>query len=120
MSGPISDKYGRKATLLCNNIVCFLGWVVIAIAYHVPEHQYAILITGRLLTGLSTGLASMPAAVYMAEVSSSNLRGMFTTWNATSFSTGILTIYALGWILKVSTSILQTFVILLNIFLLIG
>lgn len=101
ISGPISDRFGRRGALLCVNLVCFVGWLVIAAGYYLPDYQYSILLVGRMITGLSTGLASMPAAVYMAEVSSPNLRGMFTTWNATSFSFGVLIVYVLGWIMKV-------------------
>lgn len=42
----------------------------------------------------------MPASVYMAEVSSLKLRGVFTTWSAIFFSIGVLTVYVLGYFLK--------------------
>lgn len=75
---------------------------MIAVAYHfpTPSNQYTVLLIARIITGLSTGLASMPASVYMAEVSCSKLRGVFTTWNAIFFSFGILLVYALGYCLK--------------------
>lgn len=100
LSGPLSDKFGRKTALLWINIVCLSGWSVIATAQHFPEKQYAILLFGRIITGLSTGLASMPASVYLAEISSAKLRSVFTTWNAIFFSLGILLVYALGTVLK--------------------
>lgn len=46
---------------------------------------------------MSTGLSSVPATVYMAEVSSPKLRGVFTTWNTISFALGVLVIYMFGW-----------------------
>lgn len=100
VSGPLSDKFGRKSALLWINVVCLIGWVVIATAQQFPGQQYPVLLIGRVITGLSTGLASMPASVYMAEISSSKLRGVFTTWNAIFFSLGILLVYALGFCLK--------------------
>lgn len=102
LSGPISDKFGRRTALIWINIVGLIGWIVIAIAYHFPEKQYSILLLGRVITGLSTGLSSMPASVYMAEVSSSKLRGVFTTWSAIFFSLGVLVVYGLGYFMKVS------------------
>lgn len=102
LSGPISDKYGRRTALILINIVGIIGWIIIAVAYHYPETQYSILLVGRIITGLSTGLSSMPASVYMAEVSSSKLRGVFTTWSAIFFSIGVLIVYALGYYMKVS------------------
>lgn len=99
-SGPISDRYGRRSALFCINIICFIGWITISAAYHIKEYQFIVLLIGRLLTGLSTGLSSMPATVYMAEVSSVKLRGVFTTWSSISFSLGVLIIYTLGFFLK--------------------
>ena len=104
-SGPICDKFGRKASLMSVNVVTFLGWAIITLAYQIPEHQYSIILAGRLLTGMSTGLASMPSSVYMAEVSSPKLRGIFTTASAVFFSLGVLVVYFLGYMFKVGSSV---------------
>lgn len=45
-------------------------------------------------------MSSMPASVYMAEVSSTKLRPVFTTWSAIFFSLGVLIVYLLGFFLK--------------------
>ncbi|XP_044261140.1 facilitated trehalose transporter Tret1-2 homolog [Tribolium madens] len=99
-SGPISDKFGRRRAMYCVNIFCFIGWLLIAWAYYWPQHQYVILLFGRLLTGLSTGLSSAPATIYMAEIASVNLRGVFCTWNSIAFSLGVLIVYFLGFVLQ--------------------
>nr|XP_022907727.1 facilitated trehalose transporter Tret1-like isoform X2 [Onthophagus taurus]XP_022907728.1 facilitated trehalose transporter Tret1-like isoform X2 [Onthophagus taurus]XP_022912396.1 facilitated trehalose transporter Tret1-like [Onthophagus taurus] len=99
LSGPISDKFGRKVSLLTVNVVTFIGWVIITLAPNFPNSFYSVLLIGRVITGLSTGLASMPAAVYMAEISSPKLRGMFTTASAIFFSLGILVVYFLGFLM---------------------
>ncbi|KRT85039.1 membrane transporter, partial [Oryctes borbonicus] len=100
VSGPISDRFGRKMSLLSINIITFIGWLVLTLAAKIDGQIYAMLLVGRLITGFSTGLASISAAVYMAEVSSPELRGMFTTASATFFSLGILTVYFLGYLFK--------------------
>ncbi|XP_018321677.1 facilitated trehalose transporter Tret1-2 homolog [Agrilus planipennis] len=100
LSGPLSDRFGRKLTFICVHIICCLGWFVIAAAYKIPDYQYPILIVGRLITGLSTGVASMPPSVYIAEISSPKLRGMFTTWSSIFFSIGVLIVYLLGYLNK--------------------
>lgn len=102
MSGPLSDRFGRKSALLWINVVSLIGWTVISAAYYTEEYQYRVLLVGRLVTGLSTGLASMPAAVYMAEVASPKLRGTFTTATAIFFGLGVFIVYLLGAFLKVS------------------
>ncbi|XP_973332.1 facilitated trehalose transporter Tret1-2 homolog [Tribolium castaneum] len=100
VAGPIADKFGRRRAMYCVNIFCFIGWLLIAWAYYWPQHQYVILLIGRLLTGLSTGLSSAPATIYMAEIASVNLRGVFCTWNSIAFSLGVLIVYFLGFVLQ--------------------
>jgi sugar porter (SP) family MFS transporter len=101
-SGPIADRFGRRTAMFTINVLCFIGWLIIASAYYYPDHLYSLLLLGRLLTGLSTGLSSIPATIYMAEISSSKLRGVFCTWNSIAFAVGVLIIYLLGFVLKVS------------------
>ncbi|KAF5281671.1 hypothetical protein FQR65_LT14601 [Abscondita terminalis] len=100
VAGSISDRYGRRMTLMVINVVCLIGWIMIVIAYYVQSCQYALLMVGRVFTGLSTGLGSMAPTVYMAEVSTPKLRGMFITWTALSFASGVLLVYMFGWIAK--------------------
>jgi hypothetical protein len=45
-------------------------------------------------------MASVPACVYIAEVSDHSLRGMLITWPSIGISTGILAVYTLGTFLK--------------------
>lgn len=65
------------------------------------EYQYSILILGRVITGLSTGLTSI-CPIYLAEVSSTTLRPFFTTISAMFYSIGILIVYIYGYIFQVS------------------
>lgn len=109
LSGPISDRFGRKSAIICINVFCFLGWSVITLAYYIQIYQYLLLLIGRFLTGFSAGLSSMPAAVYMAEISTSKLRGMFITWNALCFSLGVVVIYILGWIMTSNWGMIAIF-----------
>lgn len=102
LSGPIADRFGRRISIFCINVTCFVGWLTIYSAYSAGNSQYLLLLLGRLLTGLSIGLSSAPAIIYMAEVSSSKYRGVFTTWGSIFFSLGILLVYILGSFLKVS------------------
>lgn len=45
-------------------------------------------------------MASIPACVYIAEVSDQSLRGMLVTWPSIGISAGILVVYILGAFLK--------------------
>ncbi|VEN47093.1 unnamed protein product [Callosobruchus maculatus] len=99
LTGPLADRLGRTKALLFVNAASFLGWIILALAFY-WSNNYPLLITGRILTGFSTGLSSAPATIYMAEVSSLELRGVFTTWASISFALGVLIIYFLAYILK--------------------
>ncbi|KAJ8982579.1 hypothetical protein NQ317_005050 [Molorchus minor] len=100
LSGPIADRFGRRPAMFCVNVTCFIGWSLITAAYRTQTNRYTFLLLGRLITGFSTGLSSAPATIYMTEVSSLKLRGVFTTWGSISFSFGILAVYFLGFFYK--------------------
>lgn len=104
-SGPVADRFGRKVAIALVNTVCFIGWIGIAAACYMNNNTFSLLIFGRILTGFSTGLCSSPATIYMSEVASSALRSVFTVWATIFFSLGILVIYVLGLLFKVSFQI---------------
>lgn len=55
---PISDLLGRKAALMISGVPAFLGWLMIALAHLVHSNIpafYGVLLTGRTLTGFSSG-----------------------------------------------------------------
>nr|XP_023014782.1 facilitated trehalose transporter Tret1-like isoform X1 [Leptinotarsa decemlineata] len=107
-SGPFADRVGRRKAIFFVNFVCISGWLTIAAACRdATKIHYPLLIAGRLLTGFSTGLCSSPATVYMVEISSSELRGVFATWASISFSLGVLLVYFLGFLLKDSLGLIS-------------
>jgi MFS family permease len=64
VSGPLLDRWGRRTALLGLNVPGLAGWLLLASSD--PDTETGFLwqvYTGRLLTGLSTGMASVPATV---------------------------------------------------------
>lgn len=88
VGGFVTHKYGRKIStmILCVPLSC--GWLAIIAGDHI-----AWLYLGRLLTGMSNGMASLVASVYVSEVSSSNARGLLGTINQIATSVGVLACY---------------------------
>ena len=58
VSGPISDKFGRRKALLFTILPLFAGWSLIASA-----SSHAIILLGRVVAGIAVGLTAAPAQV---------------------------------------------------------
>jgi sugar porter (SP) family MFS transporter len=93
VSGPLSDRYGRKKIL----IVAALIFAVSAILSALPR-SYMELIIARLIGGIGVG-ASMISALYIAEVSPADERGFLVTLNQFAIVIGILMTYLINWLL---------------------
>ena len=55
---PVADKLGRRIALIVGGIPSFCGWVLLAGSVWVTDSRagfLTVLLTGRFLTGLSTG-----------------------------------------------------------------
>jgi MFS family permease len=52
------------------------------------------------MTGVASGMASIPATVYIGEMATNRYRGMLVTWPSLGMSAGILLIYLLGWAIQ--------------------
>jgi facilitated trehalose transporter len=91
MGGYLSDKIGRKKTLIVTEIPLIAGWIIIAMSTKVE-----MIYVGRLLCGLGSGIVGAPARVYTSEVSQPHLRGMLTALSSVALSFGVLFQYTLG------------------------
>lgn len=72
-SGKMADWLGRKGAMLLNNVVAFLAAVLMTSAYYV--NAYPLLIIGRFIIGINSGLSSGLVPMYLTEISPVNLRG---------------------------------------------
>lgn len=85
------EKFGRK---LAHSIPCLplvLGWVLIYFARGVY-----MLLAGRFLTGLASGILAPPTAVYIGETSSPQHRGVLLASISLAMSLGLLITHVLG------------------------
>uniref|UniRef100_A0A1I8EFC7 MFS domain-containing protein n=1 Tax=Wuchereria bancrofti TaxID=6293 RepID=A0A1I8EFC7_WUCBA len=72
-SGKMADWLGRKGAMVFNNVVAVLAAVLMTLAYYV--NVYPLLIVGRLVIGINSGLSSGLVPMYLTEISPVNLRG---------------------------------------------
>ena len=69
-AGPLSDRIGRKPTIIISDILFTSGAAVMTGSWNIP-----VLMIGRLITGLGIGIASMVVPVYISEICPVELRG---------------------------------------------
>ncbi|KAK2154100.1 hypothetical protein LSH36_276g00007 [Paralvinella palmiformis] len=94
IAGLLVEKVGRKTTLMMANVPFSGGWILIVCA-----NNYVMLFCGRILTGLAVGMNSLAAPVYLAEITTKELRGTLGSGFQLFVTFGILVVYALGIVL---------------------
>ncbi|XP_018568459.1 solute carrier family 2, facilitated glucose transporter member 1 [Anoplophora glabripennis] len=77
ITGLIADRFGRKGGLLLNNIFVIIATVCLGAAK--SASSYELLILGRFIIGINSGLNAGLAPMYLAEISPINLRGAVGT-----------------------------------------
>ncbi|KAK9506335.1 hypothetical protein O3M35_008291 [Rhynocoris fuscipes] len=121
--GPLMDKYGRRPALMLINVISLLGWLLLAVPATPPS--VAKLISGRIITGIAGGVASVPAAVYAGEclcAQNLEIRTALVSWSTVALSAGICLVFTAGAALdyyavaSIATLISITSLILVAIF----
>ena len=84
VSGPLSDRFGRRAILKWAAVLFSLSALASALA---PD--YPTLVAARMLGGLGVGAALIIAPMYIAEISPPDLRGRMVSFNQLNIVIGI-------------------------------
>jgi sugar porter (SP) family MFS transporter len=95
VSGPLTDRLGRKKINLLASLIFVVGSVVVAIAPSV-----AFLIGGRLLLGLAIGIVASTVPLYIAEIAPKENRGTLVTFFQLAITLGILLSYVVGYVFE--------------------
>ncbi|KAI5712054.1 hypothetical protein M8J76_005867 [Diaphorina citri] len=103
LGGYMMDLVGRKMTLIITEVPTILGWALIALAPSLPSSILPWIFTGRILTGLGSGMVGAPSRIYTAECSQPHLRGMLSSLASFGVSLGVLFEYSLGAFLSWDT-----------------
>ena len=77
MVGFVSRWLGRKGGLLLNNVLVLFA--ALLMGFSKMAGSYQMLIAGRLLIGINSGLNAGLAPMYLSEISPVNLRGALGT-----------------------------------------
>lgn len=84
ISGPISDKIGRKKVLQYAAVLFF-----ISAAYSAMAPNFLHLIIARMIGGFGVGAALIIAPMYIAEISPAKIRGKLVSFNQLNIVLGI-------------------------------
>ena len=94
VAGVLSDKFGRKKTLLLSALLFCISAIGCAGA-----PTYTILILYRFLGGIGVGVASMVSPLYISEISPPHIRGRMVTLYQFAITIGILSAYFINALL---------------------
>lgn len=95
ISGYLTRKLGRKNSLIISAICFVLGASGCALAW-----SGASLIVARIILGLSIGVASFTAPLYLSEVAPKNIRGTMITMYQLLITIGILASFLINTLIR--------------------
>ncbi|KIO09378.1 hypothetical protein M404DRAFT_996197 [Pisolithus tinctorius Marx 270] len=84
LNGPICDKIGRKRNIM-GNIVIFLIGGALQTGATAEKHLFI----GRAIAGLAVGALTHVVPMYLAEISSANIRGALVALQQLSITLGV-------------------------------
>lgn len=94
--GSLSDKYGRRPTLIVSQAGTLLSWMIFGMAYFVPNFQVwgyslpiLVILLSRIVDGVTGGNVSV-AQAYMADITSGQDRVKIYSYNGAVFGLGFI------------------------------
>jgi sugar porter (SP) family MFS transporter len=91
-AGRVSDRIGRKRTVLITAVVFIVG---VLLAAFTPT--YPMLLVARVIIGLAVGSASMIVPLYIGEIVPPRVRGGLVSLNQLAITVGILSSYLIDY-----------------------
>ncbi|KAG6335954.1 hypothetical protein ID866_3130 [Astraeus odoratus] len=92
LNGPVCDKIGRKRNIMASVVVFLIG-SALQTGATAEKHLFI----GRAIAGLSVGALTHVVPMYLAEISSANIRGALVALQQLSITLGILVSYWIAY-----------------------
>ena len=84
-AGVLADRIGRKRTIVITAVILVIGAATICFG-----HSLEAILLGRFISGVSIGVISVAAPLYLAEISPPHHRGAFVSGYQLAITLGIL------------------------------
>ncbi|TFK37843.1 general substrate transporter [Crucibulum laeve] len=84
----LADKYGRKPTVILSGMIWVIGSILQCAAVN-----RGMLVVGRIISGISVGLASAVVPIYQSEITAPAIRGRMVSLQQWAITWGILIQY---------------------------
>lgn len=94
LGGLCINKLGRRGTMMASIVPFLAGWLMILFA-----QNFAMLLVGRVLTGLCCGITSVAVPTYIAEYASADVRGTLGSTFQLMVTIGMLYAFGMGAVL---------------------
>ncbi|WP_274968047.1 sugar porter family MFS transporter [Succinimonas amylolytica] len=98
VSGTLTRQLGRKYSLVISATCFVLGALGCALAWN-----GTVLIIARIIVGISIGVASFTAPLYLSEVAPKSIRGTMITMYQLLITIGILTSFVVNTLIRNNT-----------------
>ncbi|MFI9027524.1 sugar porter family MFS transporter [Streptomyces sp. NPDC053560] len=92
--GRMSDRLGRRNSLLWSGAVFIAGAIAVALAPSVP-----FMVVARFVLGLAVGSASVITPLYLSEIAPPHIRGRLVSFNSLMIVSGQLLAYLINAVL---------------------
>ncbi|KAG7170347.1 Facilitated trehalose transporter Tret1-2-like 5 [Homarus americanus] len=91
VGGLCINTLGRRGTMLASVLPYLAGWVLVGCA-----QNFAMILLGRLITGMCMGVTCVAVPTFIAEFSSANIRGTLGSGFQLMITVGVLYVYGLA------------------------
>ncbi|CAO3618852.1 unnamed protein product [Cunninghamella blakesleeana] len=91
LAGPMSERMGRRDSMLAINVTFFIGAILLSLS--TSSAQFAI---GRIFVGIGSGFMTVVISMYIAETTPAKYRGMMGSMLQLFMTIGIFLIQVIG------------------------
>lgn len=99
IAGMMSDRLGRKKTLILSAVLFFISAVGTALPRNIT-----MFVLFRIIGGVGVGAASITSPMYIAEIAPARIRGRLVSVNQFAIVTGFLVVYLVNYFIALQGS----------------